>query len=113
MPPSARMPVGALNEAVALFARAAEIETDERRRAEHLVRAALCSERYGNQETVAAGHYAAARDLHERAGRRREALATTRTRAVHLPVEQALVGADRPVARGLRCARGPARRRLR
>lgn len=66
--------VGALNEAIALFARAAEIENDERRRADHLVRAARAAERYGNQETVAAGHYAAARELHERAGRRREAL---------------------------------------
>ncbi|HEY2004957.1 MAG TPA: AAA family ATPase, partial [Solirubrobacteraceae bacterium] len=66
--------VGALNEAIALFARAAEIESDERRRADHLVRAARAAERYGNQEAVAAGHYAAARELHERAGRRREAL---------------------------------------
>jgi tetratricopeptide (TPR) repeat protein len=74
--------VGALNEAVALFARAAEIETDERRRAEHLIRAARCAERYGNQETVAAGHYAAARELHEHAGRRREALAL-RARELH------------------------------
>ena len=66
--------VGALNEAIALFARAAEIESDERRRADHLVRAARCAERYGDQETIAAGHYAAARALHERAGRSREAL---------------------------------------
>ncbi|MGZ4186022.1 MAG: adenylate/guanylate cyclase domain-containing protein [Solirubrobacteraceae bacterium] len=66
--------VGALNEAVALYAGAAEIETDESRRADHLVRAARCAERYGSQEDVAAGHYAAARELHERAGRTREAL---------------------------------------
>jgi class 3 adenylate cyclase/tetratricopeptide (TPR) repeat protein len=66
--------VGALNEAVELFVRAAKIETDERRRADHLVRAARCAERYGNQETNAAGHYAAARELHEHAGREREAL---------------------------------------
>jgi len=66
--------VGALNEAVELFARAAEIDTDEQRRADHLVRAARCAERYGNQETNAAAYYAAARGLHERAGREREAL---------------------------------------
>jgi class 3 adenylate cyclase/tetratricopeptide (TPR) repeat protein len=77
--------VGALNEAIALFARAAEIERDERRRADHLVRAARCAERYGNQETIAAGHYAAARELHERAGRSREAL---RLRARELYVYQ-------------------------
>ena len=41
--------VGALNEAIELFAQAAEIETDESRRAEHLVRAARCAERYGNR----------------------------------------------------------------
>jgi class 3 adenylate cyclase/tetratricopeptide (TPR) repeat protein len=66
--------VGALNEAVALFAQAARIEPDEARRAEHLYRAARCAERYGNLEQVAAGHYAAARELHEQAGRSREAL---------------------------------------
>jgi class 3 adenylate cyclase/predicted ATPase len=77
--------VGALNEAIGLFARAAEIDTDERRRAEHLVRAARCGERYGNQETTAAAHYAAARELHERAGREREAL---RLRARELYVYQ-------------------------
>ena len=66
--------VGALNEAIELFAGAAEIETDERRRADHLVRAARCAERYGNQEAVSAAHYGAARQLHERAGRTREAL---------------------------------------
>ena len=66
--------VGALNEAAALYASAAEIETAESRRADHLVRAALCAERYGNQEDVAAGYYAAARELHELAGRKREAL---------------------------------------
>jgi class 3 adenylate cyclase/predicted ATPase len=66
--------VGALNEAVALFAQAAQIETDALSRAEHLVRAARCAERYGNQESIAAGHYASARALHEQAGRTREAL---------------------------------------
>jgi tetratricopeptide (TPR) repeat protein len=66
--------VGALNEAVALFDQAARIESDERQSAEHLVRAARCAERYGNQETLAAEHYASARELHERAGRTREAL---------------------------------------
>ncbi len=77
--------VGALNEAIELFAGAAEIETDERRRADHLVRAARCAERYGNQEAVAAAHYGAARKLHERAGRTREAL---RLRARELYVYQ-------------------------
>jgi class 3 adenylate cyclase len=66
--------VGALNEAVSLFAQAATIETDEYRRAQHLVRAARCAERYGHQEELAAGHYAAARELHEQAGRNRDAL---------------------------------------
>jgi hypothetical protein len=37
--------VGALNEAVELFEQAAQIETDESRRAEHFVRAARCAER--------------------------------------------------------------------
>jgi class 3 adenylate cyclase/predicted ATPase len=67
--------VGALNEAVALFVKGAEIETDESQRADHLVRAARCAERYGNQEEIAAGHYAAARELHERVGHQRDALA--------------------------------------
>jgi class 3 adenylate cyclase len=75
--------VGALNESVALFAQAARIEIDESRRAEHLVRAARSAERYGNQEHVAAGHYGAARELHEQAGRTREAL---RLRARELSV---------------------------
>jgi tetratricopeptide (TPR) repeat protein len=75
--------VGALNEAVALFARAAEIETDERQRAEHFVRAGQCAARYGNQESIAAGHYAAARRLHESAGRHREAL-RMRARELHV-----------------------------
>jgi predicted ATPase len=66
--------VGALNEAVSLFAQAATIEPDEYRRAQHLVRAARCAERYGHQEELAAGHYAAARELHEQAGRDRDAL---------------------------------------
>ena len=66
--------VGALNEAIALFTQAARIEPDEARRADHLYLAARCAERYGNLEDVAAGHYAAARELHERAGRSREAL---------------------------------------
>ena len=65
--------VGALNEAVGLFAQAAQIETDESRRAEHLVRAARCAERYGNEE-VAAGHYAAAGKLYEQVGQTRNAL---------------------------------------
>jgi class 3 adenylate cyclase/predicted ATPase len=66
--------VGALNEAVELFAQAARIDTDPARRADHLVRAARCAERYGGQEQVAADHYAAARTLQEQAGRTREAL---------------------------------------
>jgi tetratricopeptide (TPR) repeat protein len=66
--------VGALNEAIKLFAQAAQIEPDESRRAHHLVRAARCAERYGNQEEVVAGHYGAALEIHERAGHRREAL---------------------------------------
>ncbi len=65
--------VGALREAVALFQRAAEIEPDERRRAEHLVEGAGWAEHYGDR-AVAAGHYATARALHEAAGRPREAL---------------------------------------
>ena len=65
--------VGALREAVALFERAAEIEPDERRRAEHLVEAAGWAEHYGDR-AVAADHYATARALHEAAGRPREAL---------------------------------------
>ena len=77
--------VGALNEAVALFARAATIEPDEFRRASHFVRAARCAERYGDQEAIAAGHYAAARELHEQAGRWREALGL---RAKELYVDQ-------------------------
>ena len=66
--------VGALNEAIELFEQAAQIETDESRRAEHFVRAARCADRYGSLEDVAAKHYAAARELHELAGRRRQAL---------------------------------------
>ena len=66
--------VGALREAVALFERAAEIEPDERRRAEHLVEAAGWAEHYGDR-AVAADHYATARALHEAASRAREALA--------------------------------------
>ena len=77
--------VGALNEAIDLFAQAAQIEPDELRRAHHLVRAARCAERYGNQEPIAARHYAAAGQLHERAGGRREAL---RLRARELFVYQ-------------------------
>jgi class 3 adenylate cyclase/tetratricopeptide (TPR) repeat protein len=103
--------VGALNEAVELFARAAQIETDELRRADHLVRAARCAERYGHQETIAAGHYAAARELHEQAGRRREAL---RMRARELHVYQwsrpssALIGPLREVYEALRGERDAA-----
>ncbi len=66
--------VGALREAVALFERAAEIEPDERRRAEHLAEAAGWAEHYGDR-AMAADHYARARALHETAGRGREALA--------------------------------------
>jgi class 3 adenylate cyclase/tetratricopeptide (TPR) repeat protein len=77
--------VGALNEAIELFAQAAQIEPDELRCAQHLVRAARCAERYGNQEPIAAGHYAAAGQLHQRAGRQREAL---RLRARELFVYQ-------------------------
>ena len=66
--------VGALREAVALFERAAEIEPDEGRRAEHLVEAAGWAEHYGDR-VVAADHYATARALHEAVGRAREALA--------------------------------------
>jgi tetratricopeptide (TPR) repeat protein len=77
--------LGALNDAIALFAQAAEIEEDELRRAQHLVHAGRCAERYGSQEQVASAHYAAARELHERAGRSREAL---RLRARELNVYQ-------------------------
>jgi class 3 adenylate cyclase/tetratricopeptide (TPR) repeat protein len=66
--------VGALREAVELFARAAEIEPDEYSRAEHQIEAARCAERQGDQ-AAAAEHYAAARGLHEAGGRTREALA--------------------------------------
>ncbi len=66
--------VGALREAVALFDQAAEIEPDERSRAEHLVEAARCAEHDADQ-AVAAEHYANARRLHEAAGHAREALA--------------------------------------
>jgi tetratricopeptide (TPR) repeat protein len=66
--------VGALREAIAMFDQAAEIEPDERSRAEHLVEAARCAEHDGDQ-VVAAEHYANARGLHEAAGRVREALA--------------------------------------
>ena len=66
--------VGALREAVALFERAAEIEPDERRRADHLVEGAGWAEHYGDR-AVAADHYATARALHEAGGRAREALA--------------------------------------
>ena len=52
--------VGALHEAIALFDRAAEIEPDERRRADHLVEAARCAEHEGDR-TAAAEHYAKAR----------------------------------------------------
>ena len=93
--------VGALNEAVGLFAQAAQIETDESRRAEHLVRAARCAERYGNEE-VAAGHYAAAGELHEQVGHTRDAL---RMRARELSAyrwSRPAVGADRAAARGVR-----------
>jgi class 3 adenylate cyclase len=77
--------LGALNDAIALFAQAAEIEEDDLRRAQHLVRAGRCAERYGSLENLASAHYAAARELHERAGRRREAL---RLRARELNVYQ-------------------------
>jgi class 3 adenylate cyclase/tetratricopeptide (TPR) repeat protein len=65
--------VGALREAVALFERAATIEPDEQRRAEHLVEAARCSDQYGDH-AGAAEHYASARALDEAGGRTREAL---------------------------------------
>jgi len=65
--------VGALHEAIALFDRAADIEPDERRRANHLVEAARCAERAGDR-TAAAEHYANAGALHAGAGREREAL---------------------------------------
>jgi class 3 adenylate cyclase/tetratricopeptide (TPR) repeat protein len=77
--------VGALNEAVTLFAQAAEIDEAELARAEHHVRAARCAELYGHLEEVAAGHYAAARELHEQVGDEREAL---RLRARELNVYQ-------------------------
>ncbi|HEV3389317.1 MAG TPA: adenylate/guanylate cyclase domain-containing protein [Solirubrobacteraceae bacterium] len=66
--------VGALREAVTLFERAAEIEPDERRRADHLVEGAGWAEHYGDR-ALAADHYGRARALHEAAGRAREALA--------------------------------------
>ncbi|MBV8734198.1 MAG: tetratricopeptide repeat protein, partial [Solirubrobacterales bacterium] len=66
--------VGALSEAIALFARAAQIETDELLRAGYLVRAARCAERSGDHEDMASGYYAAAREIHERAGNERDAL---------------------------------------
>ena len=75
--------VGALNQAIGLFNQAARIETDELRRAEHLVQAARCAQRYGNQDEVAAGYYAGARELNESAGHAREAL---RLRARELAV---------------------------
>ena len=65
--------VGALREAVGLFERAAEIEPDERRRAEYLVEGAGWAEHYG-ERAVAAGDYAKARALQEAAGGTREAL---------------------------------------
>jgi class 3 adenylate cyclase/tetratricopeptide (TPR) repeat protein len=74
--------VGALTEAVSLFDKAAQIESDEERRADHLTRAAQCAERGGDQEALASGYYAAARELHEHAGRRREAL-RLRARALY------------------------------
>ena len=66
--------VGALREAVALFERAAEIEPDDGRRAEHLVEGAGWAEHYGDR-ALAGDHYATARGLHEAGGRTREALA--------------------------------------
>jgi class 3 adenylate cyclase/predicted ATPase len=66
--------VGALREAVTLFARAAEIEPDERHKADYLVEGAGWAEHSGDRG-VAADHYAKARALHEAAGRTREALA--------------------------------------
>lgn len=66
--------VGALREAVALFDRAAQIESDDGRRAEYLVEAAGWAEHYGDR-AVAAEHYARARSLHEAGGRTREARA--------------------------------------
>ncbi len=73
--------VGALREAVALFERAAEIEPDEGRRAEHLVEGAGWAEHYGDR-AFAADHYATARALLEAAGRPREAL-VLRTRELY------------------------------
>jgi class 3 adenylate cyclase/tetratricopeptide (TPR) repeat protein len=66
--------VGALHEAIALFDRAAEVEPDGRRRAQHLIEAARCAELDGDQ-LAAAEHYAQARGLYEAAGGGREALA--------------------------------------
>jgi class 3 adenylate cyclase/tetratricopeptide (TPR) repeat protein len=66
--------VGALREAIALFDRAADIEPEERRRANHLVDAARCAEREGDR-TAAAERYAKAGAIHAGAGREREALA--------------------------------------
>jgi class 3 adenylate cyclase/tetratricopeptide (TPR) repeat protein len=66
--------VGALREAVALFERAAEIEPDEVRRAEHLVDAAGWAEHYGDR-AAAAGYYARAGALREAGGHTRQALA--------------------------------------
>ncbi|HET6868235.1 MAG TPA: hypothetical protein VFH80_20135, partial [Solirubrobacteraceae bacterium] len=66
--------VGALREAVALFERAAEIEPDERRQAEHLIEGAGWAEHYGDR-AMAAEQYSRARALHEAAGRAREGLA--------------------------------------
>jgi class 3 adenylate cyclase/tetratricopeptide (TPR) repeat protein len=65
--------VGALREAVGLFGRAAEIEPDDRRRAEYLVEGAGWAEHYGDR-AVAAEQYARARALHEAVGDIREAL---------------------------------------
>ena len=98
--------VGALNEAVGLFAQAAQIETDEARRAEHLVRAARCAERYGNEE-IAAGHYAAAGKLYEQVGQTRDALRMRARELSVVPLEPAGIRSDRTAARGVR---GPARR---
>ena len=66
--------VGALAQAIALYDRAADIEPDELQRAEHLIRAARCAERSGDQAAAAAERYAAARALHERNGRSRDGL---------------------------------------
>ncbi len=66
--------VGALREAIALFDQAAEIDSDERKRAQHMVEAARCAEQ-DRDHVTAAEHYARAGQLHEAAGRAREALA--------------------------------------